>query len=146
VPIQILDDVSVSHPRRDDRRHAIMVEYTVELEDERGRHVFPDDHLFAKALFLTKSAHVQIQSSPLTPRTHLLKFHQTLLIRGPQDFYCHRFAVLGPVVDLCARSRCVGFIGENYRAWVDPVRVGEVLTSARESRERGEYPRTCLEI
>ena len=56
-----------------------MVEHAVELEDVWTRHVFPDDHLPAKAL-VVKSACVRVVCFPLTTRAHLFEFYGTLLI------------------------------------------------------------------
>ena len=123
----------MGHPGCDDRRHVIMVKHAVELEDVRARHVFPDDRLLTEALFAVKSAHVHVFCSLSAIRTHLLESCSTLLIRCPQDLHGHRFAILRPGVDFCARSGCMRFVGECYCVRVDPVRVREILAVARES-------------
>lgn len=131
--LQILRDVSVGHPRRDNCRCVVMVEHAVELEDVPTRYIFPHDRLLTKALFLTESAHAHTLYLLPASGTHLLESSGILLICGPQNLHCHRFTVLCPVVDISPPSTCMRFIGERYRCFIDPIRVREVSTFTRES-------------
>ena len=107
-----------------------MVKHTVELEDIRVCHEFPNNHLPVKTLFVVKSARVHMFCSPSTIRAHRPECHGFLLVQRPQHLHSHIFTLVCPPVDLSACSRCIRLIGECYHVRINPIRERELLNVA----------------
>jgi len=93
----------------------------------------------SKALFVIKSARVHVFCSLSTVRAHFLELCGPLPIKRPQDLHSHIFPLVCPFANIGAPSGCVRQIGESYCVRIYPTREREVLTAARESRDRGKY-------